>query len=896
MATVPLLTTNLYTPPPRPDLLSRPRLVRRLEEGLRPGHRLTLISAPAGYGKTTLLGEWAAHLDQAVAWVSLDAEDDDHARFWTYVIAALQQVAPDVHEIVPDGLGSPHRPLREALLSSLINRLAARADPLFLILDDYHFVTGSQIHRGITFLLEHQPDSVHLVLSTRADPPLPLFRLRARGQLTEIRSRDLRFTSDEANTFLNAVMDLALSSDDVETLETRTEGWIVGLQLAALSLQGRPDPETFIAAFSGSHHYVLEYLTGEVLRRQPDPIQRFLMETSILDRLCGPLCDALTDKSGGQAVLAHLHRRDMFILPLDDEHRWYRYHHLFADLLRNLARQALPREHIRELHLQASKWHERNDDLEEGIKHALRRGDFERSADLIEQAIRTTLSRGRVTSLLRWSEGLPKAIVRSRPRLLMYQGYAMFLNARLPLAKPMFQDARDALVGMPSSPENDALRGELAAMLATISVVEQDIGGAIEEAQEGLTYASEDDLITRARASRALGVAHGTIGDTDRAVRMLSQAKSLALAAQNHFLAAENISQLGATRMHQGRLRQAARAYQEILALVEAPSGFPPAGLGYIGLAEVNLEWNELRTVEDCLDKGIELCQRGGIGYALRPAYCVQALLRHALGDTEGALAAMQRAEAFDPTVATAERVVQTTSYEVRLRLALGHLHTARDWATGKGIVPHVSYEDLPIVLREMQQVSLARVLLAEDESNGVLEICRRLYPMAKPAGRLARVIEGRLLEALALQQLGDRDAALASFERCLALAEREGYVRLFLEAGDPAITLLRDAASRRIAPRYATRLLRAFGGLAAERGDATSPGTLAQPLVEPLSERELDVLLLISEGSSNQQIAETLIVTVHTVKKHASNIYGKLGVRNRTQAVARARELGILP
>jgi LuxR family maltose regulon positive regulatory protein len=886
-----LLETKLYVPPVRPGLVPRPHLLQKLDEGLRLGHRLTLLSAPAGAGKTTVLSEWLHRRGGQAAWLSLDDEDDAPARFWTYLIAALQTIQPHLGESSLKSLQSFPAPSPEPFLTPLLNELAARPEPCLLVLDDYHLISSQAIHDGLAFFLEHQPDQVHLVISTRADPPLPTFRLRARRQLTEMRSGDLRFTPGEAATFLNNVMGLGLAPGDVEALEARTEGWIVGLQLAALSLQGQADAGRFIAAFTGSHRYVLEYLTEEVVRRQPEPVRQFLIRTSVLDRLCGPLCDALTGEGGGHARLADLHSRNLFIVPLDGEQRWYRYHHLFADLLANLLRKELAPEQIAGLHRRASAWYEAQGMFDEAIKHAVQGQDPERAADLIEQALQSTLSGGSVTRLVGWADALPEEVKRARPRLRIYQGWALFLNGQLPLTFPLFQEAVAALEAMPPSPERDALRGELAAMQATISVVVQQIPEAIEQAREALACLPADDLISQARASRALGVAYGTLGDTQRAIRQCNEAKNLALAAGNYFLAAEIISQVAACQLYQGRLRQAARSYQEIVDLVDPPATFPPAGLGYIGLADVALEWNALDEVENSLEAGIALCKQGGIGYGLRPAYCVRAIQRQAVGDTKGAQEAIHLAEQFDPSLVLPERAVSLIAYQVRLQLLLGDVEEASRWVWGAGAIPAATLENLPIAWHEWHQVSLARVHLARGEPDQVVAIHDRLCDAARAAGRMARVVELGLLKALALEALGRPEEALASLEQCLALAEPGGYLRLFLEAAEPAAALLRRAAARQISPGYTTRLLVALG---AGEKESVPPPSGARPLVEPLTPREREVLHLICTGLANREIAERLTVTLNTVKKHSSHIYGKLGVSSRAQAIVRARELGL--
>jgi LuxR family maltose regulon positive regulatory protein len=643
----PLLQTKLYIPPTRPELVPRPRLIERLNVGLN--RKLTLVSAPAGYGKTTLLSEWVAQIRDQIAWLSLDKEDNDPVCFWAYVIAALQTVHTDpstssgqaLSQNALQVLKAPQPPPVQSILTPLLNDIAALPDRVVLVLDDYHVISTQAIHDGIAFLLAHQPPQLHLVLSTRADPPLPIARLRGRGQLTELRADDLRFTADEAAAFLNTVMDLDLPPEDVKALAARTEGWIVGLQLAALSMQGRDDTHEFITAFTGSHHYVLEYLTEEVLRRQPEPVQQFLLQTSILDRLCGPLCNAVTREGDGETTLASLQRANLFIIPLDEKHHWYRYHHLFSDLLGSHLKHEMPLERILELHRRASAWYEQNGAIDEAVKHALQAQDFERAAFLIEQAAGTILSRGSVTTLLRWSEALPEELVLARPGLRMYQGWAAFLSGQTALAGQILLDTKEALQAMSPSPDREVFYGRLTALLATLATLHQDMPKAIEEGQEALAHLPEEDLIWRARATRALGAAYKLSGDTNKLIQMCNEAKSLALAAGSIFLAVDIISQLASAQFHQGRLRQAARSYRQILDLVEHPSRFPPAGLGYIGLADVSLEWNDLDAAGDYVNRGIDLCQQGGIGHNLLLAYGTKALVRQAQEDTEGALEAI---------------------------------------------------------------------------------------------------------------------------------------------------------------------------------------------------------------------------------------------------------------
>jgi len=926
-----LLQTKLYIPPVREERVPRPRLLEKLHRGL--ARKLTMVSAPPGSGKTTLLSEWARDLPRRspqarVAWLSLDEGDNETRQFWTYLVAALRaavgaEAESDLGSESLALLQAPHLPPLPSLLVPLLNELGARPGERVLVLDDYHVLSEPSVHEGVAFWLDHMPAQVHLVLSTRADPPLPLHRLRARGQLIELRSADLRFTPDEAAAFLNSAMGLDLEPPEVEALEARTEGWIVGLQLAALSLQGRADRRAFIDAFGGSHHYVLEYLTEEVVRRQTEPVQRFLLQTSILDRLCGPLCEAVLAQSTACAgdTLAALERANLFVIPLDDEHHWYRYHHLFADLLRNLARRELSPEQIRALHRRASLWYEErasggvsSGDLEAAaldtahaaaIEHALHAQDWERAAALIERVLGAALAAGRVTTLLRWMDALPDEWVLRRPRLAIYRGWSLFLNGQYARSEQALGDARRALQRAPPSGERKMLRGELGAMLATLATLRHDLPTTIEEARIALEHLPGDRLAARARATRALGIAYGLRGDTDRQVETLREAQRLALDGGNVFLAAEVLSQIGFMQTHQGRLREAARSYQEIVDLVEPPSRFPPACLGYNGLALVSFEWNDLPAAETYLTQAIALCRRGGIGYALRPAYCLQALLKQALGDADGADAAMDQAMRLPWVAGSAEIALQLAQYQARLYLMRGDAERAERWLTGEPLVGLLGerppFEALPPVLAEIYQAMRARVYLDRGKPERVEAIYDRVCEPARAGGRMARAIEISLFYALALQALGRPEAALVPLEHALAWAEPERYRRLYLEAGPHLYPLLQSALARGICPGYARTLLAAMGGGLAEsetapaRPAAPRDATLTQAGLEPLTPREQDVLRLICAGLSNREIAERLTVTLNTVKKHTSNLYSKLGVRSRTQAIARAQALDLL-
>ena len=880
---VPLLASKLYIPPRRPNLVPRPRLLEQLNEGLRLDRQLTLVSAPAGFGKTTLLSEWfvALRLDphcgqpieNRMAWLSLDQEDNEPARFWTYLIGALRTVEKGIGESAQQMLQTPQAFSAQLVLTGLLNDIGALPYRMVLVLDDFHLISDGTILDGLAFVLDHQPHQLHLVLSTRADPSLPIIRLRARGQLTEVRVDDLALTVDEATTFLNERMGLGLSSEEVEVLESRIEGWAVGLQLAAMSMQDRVDRRGFITAFAGSHHFILEYLTEEVLIRQPESVQHFLLQTSILDRLCGPLCDAVTGSSGCGTTLSQLLRENLFVVPLDDEHYWCRYHHLFSDLLYKRFEQEASPEQIRELYGRASAWHEQSGIVDEAVKYALKARDLERVACLAEQAAQASMLDSRLTTLLHWLEMLPEEVLRVHPRLQIYRAWALYMNGHLARAQKMLQESQEALEGLPPSSENDALREELTTLLTIIGLVAR-----------GFMFSVNNQLEEAAQTCR--------------------QARAMALDAGYVFLAAQATEGLALTHYHQGQLHASAECCRQVIALSEQSSRSawpaapaPLAASGYVELAGVHMEWNDLDTAADLLDKALDLCRQVGITQTLSETYVAQSRLKQARGDMDGAVEALREADRVSRiegaySLANFRLATQQARLNLMAKRPEEVIHWVRQLETA--FAPGEAGIPLPMSSREITQTMLARAYLAQGESEKALAVLEPLLPPAEAAGGLLRVTEICLLKALALQALGDAPAALISLERALTLAEPEGYMRLFLDEGPLLARLLYRAAEQGILPTYTGKLLAAFP----EAGTAPRPGRRSPspaPLVEPLTGRERQILQLIAEGMTNKEIARKLVISVGTVKVHAHNIYGKLGVSGRTQAVAKARGLGLL-
>jgi LuxR family maltose regulon positive regulatory protein len=888
-----LLETKLFAPRPRRGLVSRDRLIERLNRGVE--SRLTLISAPAGFGKSTLLAEWrdaAPEHAASTAWLALDAGDSDPAVYWANVIKALQTVAPGL-----DTSGNaPGEPAAiEALLRSLLNQLATMPGDLVLVLDDYHTIEGTTVHDGMAFLLEHLPAQVHVVLATRADPPLPLARIRAHGELVEIRVADLRFTADEAAAFLNDVMGLDLTANDVAALEGRTEGWAAALHLAALSMQGRDDAAAFIAGFAGDDRYVVDYLVEEVLERQPEDVRSFLLDTSILSGMSAPLCDAVIGLESGRATLEALDRANLFLVPLDDRRRWYRYHHLFGDVLRARLLDERP-DRVPELHRRASDWYEQNGERAEAIRHALAGEDFERAAELIELAIPITRRARQDATRRQWLEALPDEVIRARPVLsnayagsLLVRGETEGVEGRLEDAERWLQPS----AGRPDVVDEEAFRdlpGWIAVHRAGLARLQGDLEGTMRHASRARELIHDDDHVGRGAAAALLGLASWSSADLDAAYRGYSDA--IASFERAGYMAdiVGCVLVLADIRIGQGRLAQALGLYERGLQIAtgDAHGVLRGAADMHVGLAVVLTERNDLDRASHHLRESAELGEENGLPrnpYRSRMAF---ARIRLAEGHLESALALLAEAERlyfgdFAPNVRPVPAVI------ARVRIGAGRLSEAWGWAHERGL----SDSDDLSYLAEYDHATLARLLLAQgvrDHSAARIrearELSERLLAAASEGGRWGSVIDIGIVHALALHAAGDTPAALATVERTLLMAEPEGYVRTFVDEGAPMAALLKVAASKQVAPDLARGLLEAFG---------TGPGAVAQPLVEPLSERELEVLRLLAGDLDGPDIARELVVSLNTVRTHTKNIYAKLGVNSRRAAVRRAAELELL-
>ena len=899
-----LVSTKLRPSQARPKLVARPRLTDRLER--EAARKLTLISAPAGFGKTTLLVEWLrerAGSEGSVAWLSLDEGDNDPTRFLSYVVAALRSVEGEIGEGVLSALRSPEPPHIEAITAALINELAALPEELTLILDDYHLIDSGPVHGIVSFLLEHQPPNVHLVISSRIDPPLPLSRLRARNQMMELDAAELSFTPEEAVTFLDSVMGLGLSAEGVAALEERTEGWIAGLQLAALSMRDRKDVSGFVKAFSGSHRDVLDYLAEEVLERQPGQMRAFLFQTCVLDHLSGALCDALSGRSDGQAILERLERDNLFVIALDDDRRWYRYHHLFRGFLRTRLQRESP-ERVSELHRRAAAWYEQNDLISEAVGHALVAEDYERAADLVERVVGEMWFRGEVMTLLGWLESLPEEAKRRRPRLLLEHATALLWVGRLEGVERLVREAErivgaaaeDSGEGPPPSAENIHRRYLLGYAAATRAWHANLLGNpqsGIELARRALALLP-DDPRPRTFAAFTLAAAYTFGGDFEAASAAFAETAELGLAAGHDYLTLEAMGYHAELQMARGRLREADCILRRAL-VVAAERGdvsLPATGEVHVAMGELLYEWDDLDSAEDRLTEGVRLAKRTGQIGSLVDGYVSLSRLKQAQGATDDAIEAAREAERLARSSGVSQFIVEVAAWKSRLHLAQAELTAATsEWE-------RVSVgDDDPIFVREIEQIAHAQLLVARAEQGEALRLLADLREAAQATGRTGREIEILALEALALQAKGKKERAVSTLAQALALAEPEGYVRTFVEEGLPMAELLsevleaqqRDRLTPEVPAYYPRKLLAALDR------DASGAATLGAELPEPLSEREREVLTLVAAGKTNQEIAEDLFVALSTVKTHIKNIYGKLDARNRTQALARARELRLL-
>ncbi len=929
----PLLMTKLHIPRPQSGLVPRPRLIAHINQGLE--HELTLISAPPGFGKTVVLEQWASGYGGRLAWLSLDEGDNDPTRFWSYAIAALQKVQVNFGEAPLALLVRLEQNLqpfpKEALCTAILNELALLPAETVLVMDDFHVIESLAIQDGLLFLVEHLPASCHIVLSSRMDPPLPLARLRARSMVTELRADDLRFTVEEAISFLNQSMGLGLTGEDIAQLDARTEGWIAGLKLAALSVQRDTDPSAFISSFTGRHRFVLDYLVEEVLRRQTQEIKTFLLKTSILHSFTAPLCDALTGSDDSQEMLERVQRSNLFVIPLDDERRWFRYHHLFADLLQSLLLKEAPKQ-LSDLHRRAADWLEQNGLVDDAVAHWIAGGDPNRAADLVEGAADHLFHKGQWNTLMRWTDALPEGLVRSRPNLFLYQTWVRALTGQNPSpeSEKRLSETEEVVSGHPVPQTGSAatfastdpvryekrLLGRVAAARAALLIFDmRDPERAIRSATRALQILPEKDTYWRAVAASCLAGAYQLSGDVLLAQQALAHTALTSQAAGDNY--ALLVQRWRQARLHiaQGELRPAAAMLRDALheATDSAIQSLPASGYASVDLGDVLREWNDLDNAGQLITDGIARLQQDQRPVLALYGYVALSRLQAAKKEYNNALETLA---SFEAQVERRGRLAwldaRLASWKARIELMHGNLEAAAHWVDRQGLD---NGED-PAYTKEPEHLSLVRVLIEQARISGseplaqqALDRLDRLLALADSQKRIASAIEIQMLRAQALNELEDAGGSLAALERAFSMAAPGGYLRVFLDEGQPMLELLSHCRSLRAQAShqsrkekylpglaYFDRLMSAFSeDLPTAQGTPTGEGPSAGGLIEPLSAREMEVLRLVAAGHSTDQIAAELFISRGTVRNHLKSIYSKLGAHTRMQAVQLARELSVL-
>ena len=914
----PLLATKFYIPQARLELVRRPHLQARLDMGL--ARKLTLVCAPAGYGKTCLVADWLSQIPATrVGWLSLDEGDNDPARFLTYLITAIQRAEPSAGErsiamLHSPQLGGAKTLPAETLLNILVNDLFLIAEPVILILEDYHFIQAEPIHQYLNYLLDHLPANVHLYLVSRAEPPLPLALLRARGQLVEIRTNDLRFSEQETGEFLNQSMKLDLDEQKIARLSARTEGWISGLLMAAVSMQSRQDINTFIEDFTGSNRYIMDYLVEEVLRQQPEHIQQFLLFTCPLGRFCGELCDEIMaeaiglleltvtepDLPASASILEALERANLFTVSLDERREWYRYHQLFADLLGKRLGQSYPTL-IPRIHHRASYWFEQKGYTTEAIEHSFSAGDLEHTANLLELAAEPFLQRSESGHFLSWVEKLPEPLIEARPGLGLFHALALIINSQ------KLEEIETRLIQIQKKDPGVALDGQADTLRALLKMLHGDIQNSLELARQALSKLSDSQVLFKSLATDTLGMCYVLGGDIPSAIQAFEEVLPLAQRSGNIMMYASVLSNLAGLQIVQGRLCMAWDNYQKILVLSTDSSGrrLPVAGKALMGLGELAREWNDLETAAEYLSEAVELLSQY-VELGVIFCYISLARVRHNQGKWESAWELLSKAQQLaseSRSIQMDDRLVEVA--QAHFWILEGRFEQAHSWAQKRNLsenaLARIRYEAnlLGYDMLEPEYLSLARLLIAQGKPEQALIILAHLHAIDENKGRGRRLVEVLCLQAKANYLKGDINTALSFLQHALTIARPEGFIRSFTDEGAPILHLLTFATRKGIEPEYASRLIDAMQANQLPPAPAHIPPLFEKSpevsLVESLSNREVEVLQLVAQGLSNAEISARLVISLSTVKGHTANIYSKLGVNNRTQAVSRARQLGLL-
>jgi LuxR family maltose regulon positive regulatory protein len=876
-----ILSTKLYIPPPRPGIVSRQRLVEQLNNGLTAGRSpgMALISASAGSGKTTLVSEWIAGCKRPVAWLSLDDGDNDLTRFLTYIVAALQTISANIGARMLALLQSPQPPLMESLLTELLNEISAIPNDFILVLDDYHVIDSRLVNQALTFLVEHQPPQMYLVIATREDPTLPLACLRVRGHLTELRAVDLRFTSDEAADFLNRRMGLELSDEDIASLEICTEGWIAGLQLAAISMHGHKDKTSFLKSFSGSHHFVMDYLLEEVLQHQSENVQTFLLRTSILDRMCGPLCDAVlgTPSASGQETLEFLKRANLFIVPLDNERRWYRYHHLFSEFLQKRQAQNDTTGIIIEDHIRASDWYENNGLMIEAFRHAAAGKDIGRAERLIFSDVMDLHFSGVVSTVLDWVNNLPPDVLDARPSLRVRSATLALMTGQTSGVEEKLQAAERMLPNPEQDQQTRDLIGQIACARATLALTRYDTQSMHTQARRAMEYLDPANLSFLFTANWALASADFLQGNRAGAARACQEAIAISQKSGSVFSKILSNYVLSQLQVQDNHLFQAVETYRDLLQLTNCHPQ-PLSCEFHLGLAKIFYEWNDLEAADQHGRQSQELSRlydRQIDRFIICDVFMARLKLER--GDVEGAAKTLEEAHQTAIQKNFSMRLHEIAAGLVPVLIQKKQLATAAHLA---------KLFELPLCQ--------ARVLIAQHNPSGALVLLEAFRRQMEARCWVDQVIKTLPLQAIALYQLGELDKSLLVLDDALSLAEKGGFIRLFVDEDAPMLELLSVGAARGIRPVYFDKLLTAFK---VEKMDERPKTTMSgrSPLVEGLSPRELQILYLIAQGLSNQEICAKLYIALDTVKGHNRRIFNKLKVERRTEAIARGKELGLL-
>ena len=918
---LPLLTTKLYIPPVRANIVQRTRLVQQIETGISSNYKLTLVSAPAGFGKTTLISNWGNETRIPIAWVSLDSGDNDLTLFLEYCIAALRTIKPNIGDASLELQQSPHPPAAETVLTSLINDLDEIQERFALVLDDYHVIEAHPIHEAVNFLINHLPRKMHLIIATRADLPLPIARLRTRLRLTEISEFELRFTLDEAAIYLNDVMQLGLAMEDIAALENRTEGWIAGLQMTALSIQGRGDASGLVKALSGKHRFIFDYLMEEVLSQQSAEVQDFMEKTSILNQLSAPICDALMGWSNAagettrkrtvtkrldtalpsQEILEYMDRENLFLIPLDDERRWYRYHRLFADLLE----ERLMRVHgdqFQDLHRRAGDWYEQNGLIGEAINHFLEAGEFELAADLISKNALTFVYHGNLGTLARWLEVLPKDVKESQPWLSITHAWALSFSGQLEPVASLLQEAEGSLASITDEIEVQRLSGIIDALRAYLIAIRGSMPLAADFAREALKVLPDEDLVLRGFTATLLATVLRWTGDLKEAKSAYREAIAINRAAGATNVLVESLCDLAILQSIEGELQQSISTSHEALSLAEEyyeRSGRRLSAHGHVSiqLCRIFRERNDLDLARQYAEEGLALCAEWGQAESLMRAYIEHAEILQAHGDSEGSICSIQKARQLASDLSPWYEV-RSAAWEAHLRLLQGDLTYALEWLNDQDLIPNdeIEFQDFETHLTIVHTLIMHGRQLPKSESlpplNQASEILEQMRSTAESSGAGRYRIEIMILTSLAQSALGETERALSTLNKALTLAEPEAFIRVFVNGGESARSLLRELEKRKIAMPYAREVLLSMDdqvdvGITAKVGSTES-------LIEPLTEREMEVLRLLATHLSSTEIAGQLVIATSTVRSHVKNIYSKLRVHSRTEAVEKAQEIGL--